>query len=64
MVVFVFVGAPSHTMWGGRFEGTISGGRKEERKWKWLWQTFEIEWSVIPSGWLVEWVRNIVATYE
>ena len=29
-----------------------------------MWQAFEIEWSVIPSGWLVEWVRNIVATYE
>ena len=29
-----------------------------------LWQRFEIEWSVIPSGWLVEWLRNIVAVYE
>ena len=50
---------------GGRFEGTTSVGRTgEESGWKWLWQGFEIEWSVNPSGWLVEWVRNIVATYE
>ena len=45
----------------GKFEKTISG----RRKWmEILVVGFEIEWSVIPSGWLVEWVRNIVATYE
>ena len=56
---------------GGNFEKQYLGGggrergEKEERKWmEILVAGFEIEWSVIPSGWLVEWVRNIVATYE
>ena len=41
----------------------LRGGEKG-KKVEILAAGFEIEWSVIPSGWLVERVRNIVATYE
>ena len=47
---------------GGFEEGTIFGG--DGSVWRRLWWEFEIERSVICTGWLAEWERNIVATYE